>query len=56
MVVASPVLAAIYTRLGSKGKDLTMPMKFYARHVSSARWVFSDRRRRRDVVLPMRKD
>lgn len=28
MVVASPVLAAIYTRLGSKGKDLTMPMKF----------------------------
>ncbi|EAZ6376254.1 dipeptide/tripeptide permease DtpB [Salmonella enterica] len=28
VVVASPVLAAIYTRLGSKGKDLTMPMKF----------------------------
>lgn len=28
VVVASPVLALIYTRLGSKGKDLTMPMKF----------------------------
>lgn len=28
MVLASPVLAAIYTRLGNKGKDLTMPMKF----------------------------
>lgn len=28
VVVASPVLAAIYTRLGSKGKDLSMPMKF----------------------------
>ena len=28
VVVASPVLAMIYTRLGSKGKDLTMPMKF----------------------------
>ncbi len=28
VVVASPVLAAVYTRLGSKGKDLTMPMKF----------------------------
>ncbi len=28
VVVASPVLAAIYTRLGGKGKDLTMPMKF----------------------------
>lgn len=28
VVVASPVLAAIYTRLGNKGKDLTMPMKF----------------------------
>jgi POT family proton-dependent oligopeptide transporter len=27
VVVASPVLAAIYT-LGNKGKDLTMPMKF----------------------------
>ena len=26
--LASPVLAAIYTRLGNKGKDLTMPMKF----------------------------
>lgn len=28
VVVASPILAAIYTRLGNKGKDLTMPMKF----------------------------
>lgn len=28
VVVASPVMAALYTRLGSKGKDLTMPMKF----------------------------
>lgn len=28
VVVASPVLAMIYTRLGSRGKDLTMPMKF----------------------------
>ena len=28
VVLASPVLAAIYTRLGNKGKDLTMPMKF----------------------------
>ncbi|HHL1881649.1 dipeptide/tripeptide permease, partial [Klebsiella pneumoniae] len=27
-VVASPVLAAIYTHLGHKGKDLTMPVKF----------------------------
>lgn len=28
VVLASPVLAVIYTRLGNKGKDLTMPMKF----------------------------
>ena len=28
VVVASPVLAAIYTHLGHKGKDLTMPVKF----------------------------
>jgi len=28
VVVASPALAAIYTRLGNHGKDLSMPMKF----------------------------
>lgn len=27
-MVASPVLAAIHTHLGHKGKDLTMPVKF----------------------------
>ncbi|WP_279485967.1 dipeptide/tripeptide permease DtpB [Aeromonas veronii] len=28
VVVGSPVLAMIYTRMGSKGRDLTMPLKF----------------------------
>ncbi|WP_434523948.1 dipeptide/tripeptide permease DtpB [Photorhabdus asymbiotica] len=28
IVVASPILAALYTHWGSKGKDLTMPAKF----------------------------
>ncbi|MDT1786158.1 dipeptide/tripeptide permease, partial [Salmonella enterica subsp. enterica serovar Oslo] len=28
VVVASPVLASIYSRLGIKGKDLTMQLKF----------------------------
>ncbi len=38
VVVASPVLAAIYTHLGHKGKDLTMPVKFTL-GCSSARWA-----------------
>ena len=28
VVLASPILAGIYTHLGNKGKDLSMPMKF----------------------------
>ncbi|MFZ3388360.1 dipeptide/tripeptide permease DtpB [Buttiauxella gaviniae] len=28
VVVASPILASLYTRFGAKGKDLTMPAKF----------------------------
>ncbi|WP_432763821.1 oligopeptide:H+ symporter, partial [Escherichia coli] len=28
VVLASPILAGIYTQLGNKGKDLSMPMKF----------------------------
>lgn len=28
VVFANPVLAVIYTRLGSTGNDLTIPMKF----------------------------
>ncbi|MFP1497235.1 hypothetical protein ACLB1Q_23815 [Escherichia coli] len=33
VVLASPILAGIYTHLGNKGKDLSMPMKFHSRYV-----------------------
>ncbi len=49
VVVASPVLAAIYTHLGHKGKDLTMPVKFTPRDVP-LRAGLPDRRGGRDVV------
>ncbi len=49
VVVASPVLAAIYTHLGHKGKDLTIAGEIYPRDVP-LRAGLPDRRSRRDVV------